>query len=98
MNIKISNSAYKDIEYGQLFYERQEYGLGIYFQDAIFSDIDSLRFYAGIHLIQYGKYRLLSKKFPYAIYYKIKDDIVVVTAVLDCRRKSDWIMKRMKEE
>jgi hypothetical protein len=96
MKIKISDSAYRDIESGQLFYERQEEGLGIYFQDSLFSDIDSLLFYAGIHLIQYGKHRLLSKKFPYAIYYQIENGLIVVSAVLDCRRNPKWIKNKLK--
>jgi len=96
MNIKISESAYKDIQSAQQFYERQEYGLGIYFQDSIFSDIDSLRFYAGIHPIQYEKHRLLSRKFPYAVYYKIQDNIVIITAILDCRRNPSWIKEQLQ--
>lgn len=96
MKIKISDSAYRDLESGQFFYERQEEGLGIYFQDSLFSDIDSLRFYAGIHPIQYGKHRLLSKKFPYAIYYQIENDLIVVSAVLDCRRNPKWIKNKLK--
>lgn len=96
MKIKISDSAYKDLESGQRFYEQQEKGLGVYFQDSLFSDIDSLRFYAGIHPIQYTKHRLLSKKFPYAIYYTIEDDIVIVTAVLGCRRNPGWLKNKLK--
>ena len=96
MNIQISDSAYKDLEFAQFFYEHQEEGLGIYFQDSLFSDIDSLRFYAGIHPIQYGKYRLLSKKFPYAIYYLLESDLIIVTAVLDCRRNPNWIKNKLK--
>ncbi len=42
MNIQITESAYTDIEAASQFYENQEEGLGIYFQDSIFSDIDSL--------------------------------------------------------
>ena len=95
MKIQISDSAYTDIETGQLFYESQESGLGVYFQDSLFSDIDSLQFYAGIHPVQYGKYRLLSKKFPYAIYYYIDENKVIVSAVLDCRRNPVWIKERL---
>lgn len=35
---------------------------------SIFSDIDSLQLYAGIHLKAFGYFRLLSKRFPYAVY------------------------------
>ena len=96
MKIKISYSAYKDIDAAQLFYESQKAGLGIYFQDSIFSDIDSLHIYAGVHLTQYGKYRLLSKKFPYAIYYYINVGEIVISAVLDCRRNPDLIKNKLR--
>ena len=96
MNIRITESAYRDIERAALFYEAQEEGLGVYFQDSIFSDIDSLILYAGIHRKQYGKYRLLSGKFPYAIYYELSDNYVIVVAVLDCRRNPVSIKEKLK--
>ncbi len=68
MNIQILSTAFSDIAVAQEFYERQQKGLGVYFQDAIFSDIDALIVYAGIHSQFFGFYRSLSKVFPYAIY------------------------------
>jgi hypothetical protein len=41
MKIKILISAVKDLEAGRLFYEKQGEGLGNYFFDTLFSDIDS---------------------------------------------------------
>jgi hypothetical protein len=49
MRIKILSSAIDDLHSGRLFYERQGEGLGEYFFDSIFADIDSLMLYAGIH-------------------------------------------------
>ncbi len=69
-------------------YEQQS-GLGSYFQKSLFSDIDSLKLYAGIHEIHLGKYRLLSRIFPYAIYYIIKENTILskcqITIVSLCR-------------
>jgi hypothetical protein len=60
---------------------------GEYFLDSLFSDIDSLMLYAGIHRKVFSFHRLLSKRFPYAIYYQIEDDsLVVAYRVLDCRQ------------
>ena len=87
MKIRILPSAIEDLEDGTDFYESQAPGLGDYFQDCLFSDIDSLVLYAGIHRIVFGFYRLLSKRFPYAIYYRLDGgEVVVVYRVLDCRR------------
>jgi plasmid stabilization system protein ParE len=70
-----------------LFYEKQGEGLGGYFFDSLFSDIDSLLLYAGIHPMVFGYHRMLAKRFPYAIYYRFeKETLVVVRRVLDLRR------------
>lgn len=95
MRVRIADPAEADLEQGYLFYEQQQAGLGTYFLDALFTDIDSLSFYAGIHLQVWGYYRLLSKRFPFAIYYSIDKTMVLVMAVLDCRRNPSWIRKKL---
>ena len=86
MKIRILSSAINDLYSGRVFYEKQGEGIGAYFFDSLFSDIDSLALYAGIHPIRFAHYRLLSRRFPYAIYYRLKDDTVLVCRVLDLRR------------
>lgn len=87
MKIRILSSAYNDLADGRDFYERQGEGLGGYFLDSLFSDIDSLVLYAGIHRKSFGFHRLLSKRFPYAVYYQLETgDTTVVYRVLDCRQ------------
>jgi len=86
MKIKILLSAVEDLHDARLFYEVQGEGIGDYFFDTLFSDIDSLVLYAGTHLKVDGFYRLLSRRFPYAVYYKIDGDIILVWRVLDLRR------------
>ena len=71
MRIKILKQALEDLYKGQLFYEKQDRELGEYFFNSLFSDIDSLTLFAGVHIKVFGYYRKLSQKFPYAIYYKI---------------------------
>ena len=51
-----------------------------------FPNIDSLALYAGIHPVRFGHYRLLSRRFPYAVYYLLEGDVVVIRRVLDLRR------------
>ncbi len=95
MNLVILPSAREDLERGYAFYEQQEQGLGEYFFDSLFSDIESLRLYAGIHQKFFGYYRLLSKRFPYAIYYSVDAEAVRIRAVLDCRRDPARIRERL---
>lgn len=96
MKVQILEAAQADLADGYRFYERQSAGLGDYFLDSLFSDIDSLQVYAGIHPILFGYHRLLSKRFPFAVYYLIENASVRVYAVLDCRRNPAWIHDRLK--
>jgi len=38
----------------------------------------------------HGYHRMLSAKFPYAVYYDVVQDQIRVRAVLDCRRNPKW--------
>ncbi len=97
MKIRILSSCYSDLKRGRAFYEKQGEGLGGYFFDSVFSDIDSLILYAGIHKMCFGYYRLLASRFPYAIYYKIKEDSVLVYRVFDCRSNPQVIKSDLKK-
>ncbi len=99
MKIKILPSANQDLIDGYWFYEKQTKGLGAYFLDTLFSDIDSLTVYGGIHPIDFKKYnRMLSKRFPFAVYYRIENNIALVYAILDYRRSPAWIRKKMSSK
>ena len=63
----VSDAAERDIEEGYLFYEKKSPALGSYFLDSIYSDIDSLSYFGGIHSLVFGYHRLLSKRFPFAV-------------------------------
>ena len=96
MIITILPSAMDDLCAGRSFYEKQGKELGDYFFDSLFSDIDSLLLFAGIHEKHFGYHRFLSKRFPYAVYYKLDVDVAVVWRVLDLRRHPDTIRKALK--
>ena len=86
-----------DLDKGEYFYDIQELGIGRYFRDCIISDMESLYLYAGVHSRHFGTYRLLSKRFPYAVYYIIKDHTVIVVAVLDMRRNPSSINSQLRQ-
>ena len=97
MRINIQPSALADLREGFRFYEAKDSGLGSYFLDTLFSDIDSLQLYAGIHSVHFGRFhRLLSKRFPYAAYYQIVGSEIAVRAILDLRRDPKWIARKLK--
>lgn len=97
MRIQILDRAELDLVAGFHFYEDQKIGLGSYFLANLFSDIESLRIFGGIHRQACkGYYRLLSGRFPFAIFYKVRGKVVYIHAVLDCRRDPAWIRRRLK--
>jgi len=85
MKIVITKEAQLHLANASMFYESQKEGLGEYFLDSISSDIESLKIYYGIHIKIKNYYRLLSKRFPYAIYYKFDKKTIYIYAILDCR-------------
>ena len=96
MKIILLRSAVEDMIRGRAFYDKQEEGLGDYFEDTLSSDINSLRLYAGIHAKLHGYHRMLSSKFPFAIYYDIVVEQIRIWAILDCRRDPQWIRSRLR--
>ena len=95
MIVVVLEDAAADIEAGRAFYESREEGVGDYFTESIVSDIDSLVLYAGIHAEKFGFYRMLAKRFPFAIYYETDGTVAYVYAVLDMRRDPLWIRKEL---
>jgi len=95
MTIRILDEAEQDLIDGFRFYDTREPGLGDYFLDSLFSDIDSLHLYAGIHSVRFGYHRPLSKRFPFAVYYKVEKDDANVWAILDCRQDPKKIVDRL---
>ncbi|HXE42445.1 MAG TPA: hypothetical protein VN516_05415 [Candidatus Baltobacteraceae bacterium] len=96
MKIVILPSARDDLEDGFHFYENQDAGLGSYFLESLFSDVDSLRLYAGIHRKVFGNHRSLSKRFPCAIYYGMESQTIFIKAILDCRRDPKLHRQRLR--
>ena len=96
-SIKILADAELDLVDGRRFYESLERGIGEYFWDCLLSDIESLIIYGGVHRKEYGYYRMLSKRFPYSIYYDVREETVYVVAVLPMRRDPNWVRERISK-
>ena len=97
-SIRILESARADLVDGFHFYERQAAGIGRYFLDSLYSDIESLQISAGVHPKRFDRYHcLFARRFPYAVYYRIVKDQIRIYAVLDCRRSPRRIQDRLKK-
>jgi len=97
MKFRILPSGYLDLAEARDFYDSQAEGLGSYFLDALFTEVESLRLYAGIHRKVFGFHRLLVTRFPYAIYYKIESDEAIIYRVLDCRQDPKRVRHELKK-
>lgn len=96
MIIKILDLAERDLIEGFRFYEAQEAGLGSYFLTNLYADIESLRLYAGVHEKPFkAYYRLLSRRFPFAVFYTFEKSIVSIHGVVGCRRDPAWVRVRL---
>lgn len=96
MNVEILDEALEDLRLAAQFYESQRAGLGEGFLRSLFAEIDRLTRDSGIYPRVFDFQRLLSHRFPYAIYYRIENEAVRIYAVLDCRRDPDWIRERLR--
>lgn len=95
MRIKILDLAERDLIEGFRFYEAQESGLGAYFLTNLYADIESIRIYAGVHEKPFkAYYRMLARRFPFALFYTFEKNTVSIHAVLDCRRDPAWTRNR----
>ncbi len=98
MKLRLLNSALEDLDRGRSFYERQAEGLGAYFLDSLFSEIDSLVLFGGIHRKVFGYHRVIARRFPYAVYYRVEvDRVVVVWRVLDLRQSPVSIRRELRK-
>ncbi len=95
MRIQVLDEAEDDLQDGRDFYDRQELGVGDYFAATLAADIDSLILFAGIHPMEFGFHRALSKRFPFGVYYLVEGEIIRIYAVLDLRRDPAWIRRRL---
>ena len=97
--IKITEYAKNDLQIAYEFYETQKENLGNYFIEIILSEIKMLEFYGCLHQKTFEYHRMLSKKFPFGIYYDCnkKDKIIYIIAILDLRKNPTSIEKYLKK-
>lgn len=96
-SIRLLDEARQDLLDGSAFYDRLQRGIGDYFWNSLLADIESLQIHAGVHAQQYGYYRMLAKRFPYALYYSLCPEHITIVAILPVRRNPRWLADQFKE-
>ena len=97
--VKITEYAKNDLKIAYEFYDFQKTGLGKYFLDIILSEIELLEVYGCLHQKIFGYHRMISKKFPFGIYYECdkKEKIIYIIAILDLRKNPKSIEKYLQK-
>lgn len=95
MRVELRIEARRDLLEAALFYDRQREGLGDQFTDSLFEDLERLEREAGVHEVVFGVHRKLSRRFPFAVYYRVEGSVVDVVAILDCRQEPGAIERRL---
>ena len=92
MQIVVRPAAAADIDEAFLWYEAQRAGLGHEFLAAAQRSIDDISEHPLRHsVVRRDTRRVLLRRFPYCIYYRVYDDMVVIVACMHGRRSpSRW--------
>ena len=97
-SIRFVDEVKKDVLSAYFWYEEQSNGLGGVFLSDIYSKLNLQRFspymYQEIFL---DVRRVLSKRFPYAIYYRIQEDFIVIYGVFHTRKDPTEIKRSILE-
>ena len=83
----ISREAENDLAQARAWYEMQRAGLGAEFMLCVEDVFERIKRMPLLHeMVHRGVHRTFTRRFPFAIYYRQEDDIVVVLAVIHSRR------------
>jgi len=93
--VRVLREALADLMDVSAFYEERQPGTGDIFWDSLLADLDRLMVYGGIHVKIEGFHRMLARRFPYAIYYSVADDVATVAAILPMRREPKSIRDQL---
>jgi len=94
--IRLLDEARQDLLTGREFYETLQPGIGTCFWDSLLADIESLQIHAGVHQQQFGFFRMLAKRFPYAVFYELSPVHITLVAILPLRRSPAWLADRLR--
>ncbi len=93
MKIEISEFAQNELQDALLYYELQQYGLGVTFKNAVKEAIGRIKKYPTSWPVELGKVRkCFVHKFPYKILYSVQQESIVILAIAHQHRKPGyWI-------
>lgn len=79
------------------WYEGRREGLGDEFTDEVETALERLlRSPTSYGIVFHGMRRMAVKRFPYGVYYLVRDELVLVVAVSQSRRNLNRLRKRIR--
>ena len=87
MPVIVRPAAAADIDEAFLWYEQQRAGLGAEFLNVVQSALDDLAAHsARYQIIHRNTRRVALRRFPYCIFYRVYDEVIVIVACMHVRR------------
>ncbi len=91
----IRPNAEADIQEARAWYELQRAGLGDELLDEIRHAVGLLETDPERRSLYYRDFRrLLTRRFPYKLFYRVEGDRVIVFRILHAKRKHQWQLKK----
>jgi plasmid stabilization system protein ParE len=99
MKVHLLHEARADLTDGMAWYDRESRGLGLRLAHEVADVLRRLRrFSESGTTCGRGLRRALTADFPYAVYYAVVDDMLVITAILHQRRNpAVWQQRSVSE-
>ena len=87
MKVSYTDTARADLETAFLWYEKQRHELGHEFLDCVELAIENILQMPKSYAVHHESFhRALIDRFPFAIFYTIEDDEIIIHAVFDTRQ------------
>ena len=87
LEVLLRPQAESDLTVAFRWYEERNPGLGFEFRQAVEDSIRTIRLYPHSHRVVYNNVRrALVHRFPYAVFYTVSEQAIVVLACLHVRR------------
>ena len=84
---RFTSAALSELREATLYYEQAGSGLGATFLDEIDATLDRiLRFPRAWHPMSSRTRRCRTHRFPFGVFYQVRRDEILITAVMDLRR------------
>ena len=96
MKIKIAKIAQQEFNESKQFYEIEQAGLGVRFENEIKNAISHIKKSPSIWPFERGEIqRYILHRFPYKILYSIQEDTIIILAFAHQHRKPDYWIDRI---